>query len=431
MKSIKKLLNHSFVINIRTIILGAVVIFIAVSGTLYFSRQWSNPGRSPQLPLITPSTNTFTPTQPTVTDQPTYSETPTYTPTPEPTLTYTPTPLSTTQALDHTTTATTTAYPADWAQVIQIVQVLDGDYFAPKEQFTKIWRVKNLGTTTWTKDYDLVYDSGTAMNTKLVFPLSESIKPGKFIDIKLKQTAPNKPGTYQGAWMLRNAKGKTFGTGLKANQPLMVKINVLNIDPANAYDFLLNYCEAEWWNSTGETINCKGESNQARGFVLLDINPSLENGSSDFPVLWVHTDKKLEGIISGKYPAYTVKNGDHFKTQVGCIAGYPKCNITFKLLYSISNNPNQNLGTWKELAGGGVTKINVDLSPLAGQKVQFILRLVCTNNYPESAHGFWMRPRIVNVKPLPSQTPTMTETLVPTPTETLVPDETPTDTPAP
>jgi hypothetical protein len=439
--------NRSFFVTSAFIILGGVVMFAAVYGALYLGSRL-NPTYNPAPPQVTTPSLTPEANQPSWTQVSAGSETQPVTPHPEEgsstpanavpsstgpisteadasptptgTLTATPTPTST-----RTSAGTTPTYqPDDWAKLIESKPV-DGEYFAPKAEFTKVWTIKNVGTTTWTTDYDLVYFSGTAMNEKRVFSLKEKIKPGKTIELKLKQTVPAKPGSYQGSWMLRNSHGVLFGIGSEAELPLTVKVSVLNVDPKNAYDFLLNYCDAEWWNSLGQPISCPAEPKRIGGFVLRVSQPVLENGLDDIPVLWVHPDSNLEGIISGKFPPYTVKAGDHFKARVGCISGYPKCNVTFKLLYKIGTDPNQNLGSWKELYGGGTTNIDVDLSALAGQNVQFILRMICTNNYPDSAQGFWMTPRIIFIKPTPTPTAVPTDTAVPTPSDTVAPADTP------
>jgi hypothetical protein len=446
--------NTNSLQNLLLIGLGLSVLFTITVIAFIFGTQWTNFQQQPNIPNIPAVNGPVTQTPITLwTETPVLIDTPS--PTPEHTPTNTPevlpatstansTPTSsasatTAPAVPPTATSTSSSLPADWAKLVQNNQPIDGAYFAPKAQFKKVWTIKNIGTTTWTTDYDLVFVSGTAMTDKRVIPLEEKVKPGKTIEITIKQTAPGKPGTFQGFWMLRNSKGNTFGVGSEADLPLIVKINVLNVNPGNTYDFLLNHCEAEWWNSKGQAISCPGEPNRITGFVLLDTHPVLENGKSDQPILWVHPDNKTEGVISGKYPVYTVKNGDHFKARVGCISSYTKCNITFKLLYKTGNNPNQLLGSWQELYGGGITTIDVNLSHLAGQQVQFILRMICTNNNPDHAQGFWMTPRIVNIAPQPTPTPTMTttpmptptETPTPTPTETLLPEETPTDTPEP
>jgi len=445
---LNRLVDKKITLNAGTIIIGILIIFVTVMGAIYLSTWVINPiwssgqppddnnpvlpsSSSPAVPAVV-NTKTISPELPSPTLSPEIlgSETPAIilSETSSPTLA----PPSATAT--NTSSNGLGSNPDDWAKLIGFSPA-DGSYFAPYAAFTKIWTLKNIGTTTWTKDYDLVFISGSKMSNKVVFPLPNNVKPGNTIKISLPQIAPKNPGTYQGLWMLGNKSGEIFGIGDQADQPLKTKITVLNVDPNNSYDFLLNYCQAIWWNSKGETISCPGEPKQIPGFVFLSPQPNLENGYTDKPVLWVHTDNKLEGIISGRYPAYKVMNGDHFKAKVGCMAGYPKCNVTFKLLYSIGNNPNQALGTWKELYGGGITTIDVDLSPLAGQSVQFTLRMSSTNNYPTSAQGFWMRPRIFylqpTITPTASNTPTVTNTPTETPTDTPLPVESPTDTPEP
>ena len=412
--SIRNFLSRNLTINVGMIIISTLLVLVVILGAYSISSSRSNnnqqapvqTGISPTSVLPIPSaTDTLAATldPPTPTLEISLSETPITTSsetiqaleTDTPQMTQSPTVTGT---VGSTTQATQQVIPQpeDHAKLIKNILPVNGGYFAPKDQFKKAWLIQNIGTKTWTKEYSLIFVNGTEMNEKHVFPLSEVVKPGKSIRIEIKQTVPKKPGEYQGSFMLRNKSGVTFGIGPNADQPLTVKVNVLNISPNPAYDFILNYCDATWWNSEGETIQCQGVPNKTSGFVLLDANPILEKNRSDLPALWVHPYNKLEGRISGKYPPYLVKDGDHFKSQVGCIGGNTNCNITFKLLYSTGTGANEFLGTWQELYGGGTTQIDVDLSPLAGEQVQFILRLVATNTHPEDANGFWLIPRIIN-----------------------------------
>ena len=416
----------SFFMGGLVLSLGVVVVgFVFFLGT-----QWglyrSGPDISPGIAIGTPVPERLDTVAP--------SQTPNILPTQTAVMDLTSTavsePLELTSTPSASVTPVSTRQPSDWAKLVSF-SPKDGAYFGPNTTFKKTWTVKNVGTTTWNTDFDLVFFSGIRMLDKKVVALTEKVKPGQTIDISLRLVTPKKPGVYEGYWMLRNRDGDLFGIGPEADQALKVKITVLNVDPASRYDFLIDRCSAVWWNGRGESLNCPGEPNATAGFVLLDPEPVLENGSPEKPILWVHTENRSEGSISGKYPSIQIKEGEHVKAKVGCISGYTKCNLTFKLLYQIGQNSPKSLGSWKELYGGGVTNIDVDLSHLAGQKVQFILRAVCTNNTPSNAHGFWMTPRIIYIEPSP--TPTSSPTINPTatPTQTAAPSETPVSEPTP
>src|SRR5512145_1793119 len=60
----------------------------------------------------------------------------------------------------------------DRAQFIADVTVPDGTRFDPGATFKKTWRLKNIGTCTWTTSYSLVFDSGEKMGaaSSITFP---------------------------------------------------------------------------------------------------------------------------------------------------------------------------------------------------------------------------------------------------------------------
>jgi len=114
----------------------------------------------------------------------------------------------------------------DWASFVKDITIPDSTVLAPGETFTKIWRLKNRGTCTWTSDYMLVFSSGSQMGGKAVVTFPGNIAPGQTVDVSVLLTAPSAPGSYSGYWMLRNSAGALFGTGDKANIPFYVDIQV-------------------------------------------------------------------------------------------------------------------------------------------------------------------------------------------------------------
>ncbi len=113
----------------------------------------------------------------------------------------------------------------DWVGFVSDVSVPDGTSFLPSTPFTKTWRLKNLGTCTWTTAYKLVFDHGDAMGGTAI-NLPTNVAPGQTIDLSINLVAPPATGHYRGYWMIQNAAGVKFGIGAQANQAFWVDINV-------------------------------------------------------------------------------------------------------------------------------------------------------------------------------------------------------------
>jgi hypothetical protein len=156
-------------------------------------------------PSETPVVATDTPQQP--------SETPTETPVPSPT----PVPA----------TATATPLPCDWAGFVSDVTIPDNTEILVGTKFTKTWRLKNIGTCTWSTSYKLVFMSGDSMDAPATKALSSSVAPGGTVDVSVQLKAPSSAGTYQGNFMLQNASGVNFGLGGSANSTFWVKIKAV------------------------------------------------------------------------------------------------------------------------------------------------------------------------------------------------------------
>src|SRR6266545_3941317 len=127
---------------------------------------------------------------------------------------------------------------SDWAQFVADVTVPDGSIFDPSQAFTKTWRLRNIGTCTWTTSYTMVFDSGTQMGSTASVPFGISVAPGGTIDLSVSMTAPNAAGHYFGYWKFKNASGTLFGIGTNANRSWWVEINVRGTPTTGvAYNF--------------------------------------------------------------------------------------------------------------------------------------------------------------------------------------------------
>ncbi len=342
-------------------------------------------------------------------------------------------------SLTTTNTATSggSASPSrcDAAQFLADVTYPDGSFVSRNNTFVKIWRIKNIGTCSWTTSYALVFTSGDSMSGPSAVALAGTVNPGQYIEVPITFTAPGKDGNYRGYWKLRNASGVLFGIGELADTAFWVDIKVTGPSFV-AYDFANNFCSAEWSNDSG-TLPCPGTDGNSNGFVLKLNAPKMENGSTeDEPGLLTYPQDTRNGVISGKFPFFTVQAGDRFRTIVNCQYNATKCNIIFRLDYRLDGKL-KTLASWQEVYEGKYYPVDLDLSSLAGQTVKFTL-VVSANGSNNNDYAIWLNPHIIRQgNPPPTQTPsatptvTLTPTITATSTSTSTPTATSTETPTP
>jgi len=142
------------------------------------------PSATPEMPTATlsPTVVTIVPTQ-AITSTPPY---------PYPYITWTPS-------------------TCDYSAFIADLDVVDYSKVYPGTVFTKTWRIKNIGTCTWTTQYRFQYISGNPMGADTIY-LPRAVAPGETIDLSLQMTAPDVEEDYSNFWRLRNTAGEIFGT---------------------------------------------------------------------------------------------------------------------------------------------------------------------------------------------------------------------------
>jgi len=323
----------------------------------------------------------------------------------------------------------------DWAAFISDVSVPDGTILAPGGQFTKTWRLQNIGTCAWTSAYTLVFSSGNNLGGGATSVSAGNVGPGQIVDVSVNLTAPVLEGTYRGYWKLRNAAGLTFGLGATTQDPFYVEIKVVG-GMTKVFDLANDYCQATWRSGAGD-LGCPGNTNGNKGHVLKLDNPQLENGKSfsGSGLLTVPENVK-NGYLQGYYPAFTVQRGDRFRAIINCQYQATGCNAVFRLDFQIGNSQVQTIWQFTEAYEGKYYTVDTDLSALAGQQVKFILT-VLANGAADEDRPVWIAPRIDRPSNLvtPSSTPTITSTASPTatgvpPTTTVTPTLTITSSPS-
>jgi len=109
-------------------------------------------------------------------------------------------------------TAANTAVPCNLASFVSDVTIPDNTGLDLNQAFTKTWRLKNVGSCSWTSGYQVVFDSGDHMGGPASQQLTNgTVAPGQTIDFSVDLHAPGSAGTYKGNWKLREPGGVIFG----------------------------------------------------------------------------------------------------------------------------------------------------------------------------------------------------------------------------
>jgi hypothetical protein len=322
--------------------------------------------------------------------------------------TITPVPLPTI-AVNTPVPTVDTCNRASW---IEDVTVPDGSIYLPNVAFTKTWRIKNVGTCTWTTSYAIVFDSGDQMSAPAATPLLGNVPPNATVDVSVNLKSPAANGTYAGNFKLRSDTGLIFATGSNYTYPLYAQIKVSNlmlIPELNlgglihllpleilVYDFGTNYCSGHWNNaSAGGDLLCPGAKTDNSGFVVRNDSPKLQDNQTYTGVaLFTHPQWIDGGSIAGTFPLLAVQNGMKFRAVLGCGYGGNACDVQFLLRYRIEGGTLQQLGSWNVKYSDAPKTIDVDLSALAGKNVNFVLQVV-TNGPSNQDWAHWVNPRII------------------------------------
>ncbi len=283
----------------------------------------------------------------------------------------------------------------DRAQFIADVTVPDGSYMAAGATFNKVWRVKNIGTCSWSSSYSLTFSSGNQLGGASSTNLPNSVAPGQTIDLSVGLTAPGTAGHYVGYWTLKNQAGAAFGIGAYANKPWWVEINVSGSGTTGnvAYDFAANYCSANWTSMQGN-LPCPGTDGDTRGSVAKVDAPQLEDGTTASGAgILMAPQSAYNGDVHGAFPAFHVQAGDRFESVVNCAYAASSCYVTFRLDYQIGNGPIYTAWSFREKYEGLYYHVNLDLSRLAGHDVKFILTVLASGS-ATGDRALWSNPVI-------------------------------------
>ncbi len=116
----------------------------------------------------------------------------------------------------------------DEAWYVEDITVPDKTVMEPAQNFNKVWRLRNTGTTTWKDGYKLAYVKDDQMGGPNDTPLpSVPVQPGQLTNAEVRLTAPSQAGLRLGTWQLKNRDNQTFPQELSV---------IVDVKTAQAFD---------------------------------------------------------------------------------------------------------------------------------------------------------------------------------------------------
>lgn len=294
----------------------------------------------------------------------------------------------------------------DQARFIKDVTIPDNTVLQPGQSFTKTWRLRNVGDCTWDENYALVFVGGDQLGASNRVPLSRVVGQNETVEVSVEMVAPTTGGTFRSNWKLSNTAGQVFGTGQKSDQPIwaQIKVNDTQEDESSTgtqYDFVSSASSGAWFSGIGDNSGIPlafgGTLENPRGAALIADQLRLETGQTSGKILVTVPSWNTDGYIYGIFPQYRVQAVDHFVARVGfaanpngrCGAGRAIFQVAVRIGEDIDT-----LAETKAACDGSLSLIDVDLSNLRGQVVEFILA-VRADGSPEDDWAVWNSPIIV------------------------------------
>lgn len=119
----------------------------------------------------------------------------------------------------------------DMARFVADVTIEDGTVIQPGANFTKTWRIRNSGTTTWKDGYRLQHIRDRRFNAPESVPLPPAA-PGEIVDVSVPMQAPTQSGTFRSTWQPRNPSGQFFDFEMYAEIQVPTLITAGRVDEA-------------------------------------------------------------------------------------------------------------------------------------------------------------------------------------------------------
>jgi hypothetical protein len=157
-----------------------------------------------------------------------------------------------------------------------------------------------------------------------------------------------------------------------------------------AFDFVDQMCQAQWFTEAGN-LPCPGDEAQTDMGFVTRLDGEIQGLPANIMLLLTFPPKAGDKTISSKYPPFTVKKGDRFRTVLACRA-HTFCDVEF-ILYVFDDQGQTRLTRWRYIFADPPIVVDYSLDSIAGKTVQFDLAVQAKGNQAD-ANAVWIAPHI-------------------------------------
>ena len=233
------------------------------------------------------------------------------------------TPATATTVPSNTPTVTQTPIPCNWAQFVADITYPDDTEVTINSGFVKTWRLKNVGSCTWTSGYQLVFSSGDQMGAANSLSLTGgSVPPGGTVDVSVSLTAPGSEGTYKGYFKIKAPDGSIFGIGAAANGSFWVQIKAVSPAAPPPVEPPPQAQKADLWISDITLIPAAPKKNQVTHVRVSVVNEGPASATG-FNVKWW-------GLSTFSSPSCSWDTGLNYSPGGGHVL---ECDFTYISIY--------------------------------------------------------------------------------------------------
>ena len=275
----------------------------------------------------------------------------------------------------------------------------DGTMTLPRTRFDKTWYIQNCGSCAMTKQYKIVYVSGSEVSETKEYPLFSSdkvLKEGESAPVSVPLIAPEAKGKYSTSWAIKSPDGKVYGAGADGNVYLTSVFEV-----GGQYNFYENLSGAACSDNNGLFFCGSSDRSAGRGAAYYNASPTMESNYAGGQSILIAPPMVNDGVTRVAFGPVRVTRGTWLRSAVSCPPNSPLCDNDVSLYIRPKDLTEQFVASTHEVNDGFTSEWNIALSDYGyhDQDLTFIFEVKANGGVTADDLIIFMNPRLTDIPP--------------------------------